>query len=467
MTRDDPYTVCAGPRFSGKTKPSYERIRDKSLEKNNIELRKVYDSNIDKIKMEIDPSKRLIVVRLNPETTLFEQSEQYFEQLLKRLKAQPEVFFKTQPAAPTEDVMDVETSEQQTEALGNELPIVYQDEVKKAFVECFRISTSNNEDYMGRVRFNKEMQELDKVKMQVQKQMGRFGSFYSIKGPDTLLYKDLLPQNVTKTGQFRRPKFNRTSGWNYTDSERNAKTLSVFQHCIDEINALYRQSVLVSDNPPLDSEYGTIGWNVPFDEPQWLREIFGKDRQWNPRFNPEILPSPTGPRWMFKKCAISTVSNERAAKFLNDREKYGSKVWQSLFEKSIGLHNNMNNQERRVLAEFVNDKSKNAAFMGWSRHARYMFKDDNAGRIYVYDPWMQNLKQSKKFRALQSAAAQEFGYTVEFVPHSPDQAGEGSCTAFALMRAILVAEFGREGATMRIPPEYAVLTSRLISTFRR
>jgi len=42
-----------------------------------------------------------------------------------------------------------------------------------------------------------------------------------------------------------------------------------------------------------------------------------------------------------------------------------------------------------------------------------------------------------------------------------DQGSEGSCTAIALMRAIMMAEYGLSGATRAVHCTDAILTSRL------
>jgi hypothetical protein len=62
------------------------------------------------------------------------------------------------------------------------------------------------------------------------------------------------------------------------------------------------------------------------------------------------------------------------------------------------------------------------------------------------------------------------GFRVEFVARNADQGFEGSCTAQAMMRCLLVTQYGMDGATTPFEKEkhleYVVVASRLVSMFR-
>lgn len=77
---------------------------------------------------------------------------------------------------------------------------------------------------------------------------------------------------------------------------------------------------------------------------------------------------------------------------------------------------------------------------------------------YFYDI----IKATKPIKSINN----KHGFSTEFVIRKADQGNEGSCVAAAFMRVLMLAQYGKEGATMPIPCYYAILAQRLISMYR-
>lgn len=515
---DDPYMSTVDYALSGARKPKkgnvrIEPVRREFLEQLGVTVQLKLDTNAQKIGRSIDRKNRLVSVRFNPDTTTYTRINNYLDKLLDEIQANPGGFFKPTPAidisppdprpdlipakdeeekprpedpqpgidlipiedeaSPPEDTrsivvddqdqMDVDDEKDQDrmdvdETTRTPVESLTREQLKRAFSECIRSSATSS------ATFNSAIAPDAKVKMSVlEHTQGKFGPYYSIKGPDTLFMKEFLPENISSSGKRLGKRFNKATGWNYNHSAQNRTALLRFQACIDALNARYRDWVLVEDAPPLDKEYGTLGWDVPFQEPQWLRDVFPGNRTWDPRLNPEKLRNN---QWRFQKCAIKNRVNEKAASYIAKQSKGTSgTVWSSLYPKTVMF--SPKNSVNTELDAFLAYDDKRAAFGGWSKHARYMYKDKDTKTLYVYDPWKQKLQNSQAFRALSQYVERKFpGWSVEFVRHPPDQGPEGSCNVIALMRAILVAEYGQQGTTMPVPDAYAVLASRLVSKFR-
>lgn len=509
---DDPYMSTVDYALSGARKPKkgnvrIEPVKREFLENLGVTVQLKLDTSAQKIGRSIDRKNRIVSVRFNPDTTTYTRLNNYLDKLLGEIQANPSGFFNPPPSIdisppdpqpdlipgkdeekpptpaipkdpqldmdliPTkdedvqpiivvndQDQMDVDDQDRMDvdETIPTPAKSLTRDQLKREFSECIRSATPPPTT----ATFNRAIAPDAKIKMSVlEHTRGKFGPYYSIKGQDTLFMKELLPENISSLGK----RYNKATGWNYNHSAQNRTSLLRFQACIDTLNARYQDWVLAEDAPPLDKEYGTLGWDVPFQEPQWLRDVFPNKQTWDPRLNPEKLRNG---QWRFQKCAIKNRVNEKAASYLIKQSKAPSgTVWNSLYPKTIMF--SPKNSVNTNLDAFLADADKRAAFGGWSRHARYMYKDSDAKKLYIYDPWKQKLQNSKAFRALKQYVEQKFpGWNVEFVQHPPDQGPEGSCNVIALMRAILVAEYGQQGATMPVPDAYAVLASRLVSKFR-
>jgi hypothetical protein len=272
--------------------------------------------------------------------------------------------------------------------------------------------------------------------------------FYSIYGRDTIYYKDKLPMNGTK-----KPLFNKKYGWMYFRTDDNKKNLENFIN----LSKTFKKEQCA----PLDKEYGIIAWDIKYNEPKWVTEITGD--KWDPKLNPIKMENGT---WKFQKGSITNYNINKASKFIINSKKDNKYKWNKLFTDQIILNKN-DTFDTNLFNKFIKGEYISAT-IGWTGHARYMYKDDKTKTIYVYDPWKKNVDKTKKFIALSSIIKNIYKYKCIFVNRKKiDQAiGEGSCNVVAFLRAILIAEYGIDGATMEIPMDYVVIASRLISKYR-
>jgi len=494
---EDPYLAIAGARTpSGKKRNvRVEPVQRDFLEKANVQVFLKHDTSAKKLGKSIDRAARKITIRFNPDTTTVSKLNAYLDKLFEDIQKDPASYFKPKPApapeptptpapkptptpvpkptptpvpkptpaptptpTPEPTPLPIIKEEEEQDKMDVDEKIVTLTQLKAQFAQC--LGSQVDASLFIETKFGRGIAPTDALQITVNRKMGKFGEFFSISGTDTLFMRELLPQNYTNSGVPRKSKYSKASGWVYSNSDRNLLALLKFQTCINLVNEqLQDYTVERQEVGPLDKQYGILGWEVPFDEPEWLTKLLG-GRVWNALLNPATTEKGA---WVFQKCGISTAANEKAARFLARKAKEFDRRWDRLFDKTLDFYNV--ESARATLEKFLKDSGKIAAFSAWSKHARYVYKDEAARTLYFYDPWKQSLQKSVKFREIQKLA-ESLGWRAEFVPHPPDQGFEGSCTAFALMRAILVAEYGREGATMPIPPEYAVLTSRLISKFR-
>ena len=249
------------------------------------------------------------------------------------------------------------------------------------------------------------------------------------------------------------------------DVNRNA--LTKFQACVNFINDVYRGRRVGKDVAPLDKTHGIVGWDVPCEEPEWLTKITGS--KWDPKMNPRVTP--TG-QWYFSKCAIAQNVIEKVIGYLHKQTKDGRKTWSSLFPYYIdfrGDGSTWSTAQQHLLHRFLMDDSQQVLMVAWGRHARTFFKDPVKNLITVIDPWIKNVDRTATFKKIAATiwALSENRFRMNFLNRVADQGAEGSCVALALIRAILMAEYGISGATRAIHCTDAILTSRLISKFRR
>lgn len=266
---------------------------------------------------------------------------------------------------------------------------------------------------------------------------------FALTGKDTIYFRDKLPKNGKK-----KPCYLKNVGWVYDKTPENKQLLT-------DLIFYLKGTFQKHEKPPLDKRYGILAWDVPYTEPKWLIDIVGTG--WNPRINPS---KGSDGIWLFHKCGISTFTATKACTFLRSKKKDGKLCWENLFTKQLVV--NDNGTLPNSWDEFLQGPCTSAP-CAWSRHARFVFKEGK--ELFFYDPWMQNVHKSKKYHQLVGQLEQK-GYRSTFVIRKPEQTYEGSCNVIAFMRAILMAEYGKEGATMEVPDDYAVLAARLISKFR-
>ena len=276
--------------------------------------------------------------------------------------------------------------------------------------------------------------------------------------PDSYALRTFLQSmgNYNSSGKKIYPKYNRVHGWMFFKNPYNDSNIRRLRDAINHTKTHFKGYNVGKEISPVEqgivSKDGVIGWNVPFDEPAWLTAITGSG--WDPKFNPVV----EGTTYLFNKCAISSTAATKALKKLRSKEKNGVLVWSGLYPQYISFPSNAAH-----LKTFLSSDKYNTCLLGYGKHARFGYKQDN--NFYIFDPWKQTAG-GKNFNQIRNIG-KDLGYNVKFVPRKIiDQGAEGSCVNIALVRAILMAEYGIKGATMIIPHEYAVLGQRLISVTR-
>lgn len=320
------------------------------------------------------------------------------------------------------------------------------------------------EDYLKKVKFNSGIPAGALVGVEV----AEGPKVYGIRGPYGLKLRGELPRNYNHgSHRYQGTMYNRKWGMMYMKNEVNLKALKQFQACVNYINDLYKGRRVGKDIAPLDKTFGIVGWDVPCEEPDWLLAITGS--KWDRKLNPAVTARGV---WTFGKCAISAKAAEKAMAHLVKQSKNGRKVWESLFAEYIYFKPGgacWSSSIETSLKKFLKDDAKRVAWLGWGRHARCCYKDPVKNLITVIDPWKQNQQKTKAFKDIGRTihTLSDGRYSMSFMNRTADQGSEGSCTAIALMRAIMMAEYGLSGATRPVDCTDAILTSRLISKFRR
>ena len=315
----------------------------------------------------------------------------------------------------------------------------------------------------------------------------------------------MLPKNIhTRNGKWvgAKPKWMGKSGYYYEKNEQNKTNLLLWLRCALIVNLACDLHNMRDEKAPYllnPKTVGTLGWEVPCDVPEWVDQILmlakvsvnqkkaklrKTPKDWKAKFNPKIDAKQ---RITFNKCSISAkaivgafahlkIANPNKWRFLlpycfhlqgkNNKDLF---LFNWKFKaKRYEYYSSLEPYEDIV---FKQSKSTNIAFqIGWSRHARFAYVDRKIKKMYIYDPWMQSLDRrgargNSGFEQIKSIN-NKHGFSTEFVIRKADQGNEGSCVAAAFMRVLMLAQYGKEGATMPIPCYYAILAQRLISMYR-
>lgn len=377
----------------------------------------------------------------------------------------------------------------QTEvAAGEEALVATEIEVLNYFMDCYR-KGSGSYNFMP-TRTDAEVGPAD-VQVIEKRSTTSHKMFYGLSGKMLLLpeVRRLIPANhsVDKNGRVSngKPRF-MAKMYIYQHNSRNRASLGKLWAAAKATNAKYGGRRVVREDAPYLTRpraNGILGWDVPCDLPAWMLELGLMQRQWDPKLNPSVQ----GRVFRFEKCAIPIQAIEGSLEYLSSHvpERFGGvfpkqiafytkKGKNLIVDKTVGANRVMGkvlveNKRNNHLYTFLMNDRYTSAQVAWTGHARFMYKDAALKKLYVYDPWMQRVgsggRGTKGFKLIKDYV-EEMGFTIDFIPRSAEQGHEGSCQALAMLRVLLVGEYGVAGATMPVPCEYVVLASRLISHYR-
>jgi len=256
---------------------------------------------------------------------------------------------------------------------------------------------------------------------------------------NTLIY---LPKNYTGK-LYAKPLWNSKHGYMYYINDTNLKNLKLLSIIINNINTKYNNYKL-TDSPTKELKTdGIIGIDIPFNEPEWLSKLIPGNKLSNPIVN-------KSGQFIFSKCAISSKTIELSTKFLNSKlDKF-----KNIYPKYLSITNT--NVISKDLNNFI-DSHYTIALIGYNRHARIIFKNNN--NLHIIDPWKQTADVGTKNLI-------KIIPNLTFIKRKAEQTNEGSCVAISYARALYLSVKDYNSIFEPIPLEYIVLTSRLISKFR-
>ena len=271
--------------------------------------------------------------------------------------------------------------------------------------------------------------------------------FYSLAGKHLKYLREIIPKNTTQRGS-QKPMYNVKHGYMYFLNDTNRKNLAKFYTVSKELNELYKGYSLIEDESgPQDKTLGIIGWDVKYEEPQWLKDALpGK---WDPRLNPII---DAAGKMYFQKCAFTGKAYENGVKRIQK-----TAIAKNLYPKYISIQHNF-----VELDAFVKSP-QTSGYIAWGHHARTIYKKTQ-NELVIIDPWQQNVANQKKFKELTQHLA-PMNVRVSFLRKAAEQGAEGSCAVHAFARALMIAA-SPDSAPNKLDYAYAILASRLLSLGR-
>jgi hypothetical protein len=303
--------------------------------------------------------------------------------------------------------------------------------------------------------------------------------------------KESIPLNYVEAIKSRqKPRYVKNKGFTYQDNSVNRLNLYTIFECLKG----FSNKKIILYRPEIFSNYGQIGTDIRYDEKEWVINIIGKTTKidWDPENNPIIKLSMGNEIIEWNKCSIRESVVIDIVKKL--QSFYTDKRFDKMFEKPLSLivwhpkYRNPASKERisklneeaeenfrNELKEFIKS-DKITAYIGWSQHARTIYKDVDKKKAWIIDPWKSELsKREKGWKIIKDVIKNETDYSIEFKSREPEQGAEGSCVSFGILRAIMIIYEGIErGVNMRynngsnpIFLDYVILTYRLISIYRK
>lgn len=289
---------------------------------------------------------------------------------------------------------------------------------------------------------------------------------YGLLGDFTLYFREHIPLCYNTSGRLAKPLYNKKYGYMYFRNDSNKVKLVYLCYCINNVNRKYSAYTAEDGHPPMNKKYGIIGWDVPYKEAKWVDTLFTSKtsgKEWNPKFNPKvILGHDNNELFKFQKSSFSVENVNNALRFLLSRSNEDFDCT-GLHPKLLYYYRDTASYKKAIYS-FI-DSGDTSAVIAWSKHARTLYINREENKAFLIDPWKQELLPHKATDILLDIL-EERGTPLLFKKRKPEQMDEGSCAVISIIRALLTVINGDKGLTMKIPFDYAVLVSRVMSYVR-
>ena len=253
-----------------------------------------------------------------------------------------------------------------------------------------------------------------------------------------------LPKNFNGK-YYANPMWNKVHGYMYYINDINLENLSRIVQTINIINIKYKLYGLSESFIDKNKTDGIIGVDIKYTEPKWITDLVKGNPLQNPILNEKG-------QIIFSKCAISMKTIEKANMYL---QKKMPKEFKALYPTYIYIPSTKAPLDK--LNKFIESDCK-IANIAYDKHARIIFKHN--GKLYIIDPWKQVADIGTK-NLIKNVP------NLSFIARKAEQTNEGSCTAVSYARALHMSINGVDKINDNIPLDFIVLSSRLISKFRK
>lgn len=217
----------------------------------------------------------------------------------------------------------------------------------------------------------------------------------------------------------------------------------------------YLNTKVILDNPDKQGG-GVIGWEIQFDEPQWLLEAVPGN--WDPMMNPHR----NGRFVTFATCSTYQRMADCILRKLVNVNVNGVMKFNRIHP--VSLVNVFPITDQKALSEYCDEllaASGEIVLCGWESHAKIIRKESDTV-WYLYDTYQQQTFEPD------DAVIQELhkrGVHLHFVIRDPEQNVSGPCMLIAIARAAAMSSGIAEND--QIPDSIFVLVDRLSKVCRR
>lgn len=302
------------------------------------------------------------------------------------------------------------------------------------------------------------------------------GNKYTIAGEHVnleLIFKH-LPVNFTFSSKankywtgLRQRKDGKNTSYDYSLTEINRIELTAFQASVNKINDHFKDAVLSTIAPYLDPKdkpdelRQIMGWDIEAKFPEGVKKVIDSENLLQlGHCGPVRTRVNTKDAWRYRfgiHGTMTTVSRTITRTIANIYPQiyayYISFNWRGYDARNASISN------INVMYDFLADKSKTIAMVGWGTpagrtgHARIFVKTGGRNEIYrlnVFDPWMKGIaKHRRGYNEISNYVSNRnfngMTYSLVKLDRPAEQGvGEGSCSAISFTRAIALATMGYE-----------------------